>query len=283
MRVSRLHRDGLVLDVRDAGPEAGEPVVLLHGFPADSSCWDLVAPRLHGAGLRTLAPDQRGYSPGARPRGRAAYRVRELVGDALALLDAAGLPAAHVVGHDWGGAVAWALAAAAPDRVRSLTVLSTPHPAALVRAVVGGDQALRSAYMAVFQLPVLPEWLLGRRLEGLLRRSGLPAEPAARYSARLAEPGALSAALGWYRAVPLSWREPTGRVRVPTTYLWGERDGALGPRAAKDTARYVLAPYEFRRLAAGHWLPERHPDEVADAVLARVRGVGSSWQAGHRE
>lgn len=283
MRVIRYHRDGLTFDVRDTGPVAGDPVVLLHGFPADASCWDLVAPQLHEAGLRTFAPDQRGYSPGARPRDRAAYRVRELAGDVLALLDAAGLASAHVVGHDWGGAVAWALAARAPERVRTLTVLSTPHPAALVRAMVGGDQALRSTYMALFQLPVLPEWLLARQLEGLLRRSGLPAEPAARYTARLAEPGALSASLGWYRAVPLSLKEPTGRVRVPTTYVWGERDAALGARAAEDTARYVLAPYEFRRLAAGHWLPERHPDEVVEAVLARVRGGGSPWQAGHRE
>lgn len=282
MRATRFHRDGLTFDVRDEGPEDGDPVVLLHGFPADSTCWDVVAPRLHEAGLRTLAPDQRGYSPGARPRGRASYRIGELVGDALALLDAAGLPSAHVVGHDWGGGVAWALAAAAPSRVRSLTVLSTPHPAALVRAMVSGDQALRSWYMAAIQLPLLPEWLLSRHLEALLRRAGLPAEAAARYRDRLARPGAMTAALNWYRAIPLSRGDRTGRVRVPTTYVWGERDAALGQRAAEDTARYVLAPYEFRRLRAGHWLPEKRPQEVADAVVTRVHGVAPPWQGGRR-
>ena len=105
-----FRRDGLTFDVRDAGPRDGEPVVLLHGFPQDSAAWDRVAPALHQHGLRTLAPDQRGYSPMARPRGRAHYRLRETVGDVLALLDAAGLESAHVVGHDWGGIVAWGLA-----------------------------------------------------------------------------------------------------------------------------------------------------------------------------
>ena len=106
-----FRRDGLTFDVRDAGPADGEPVVLLHGFPQDSSAWDRVAPALHQHGLRTLAPDQRGHCATARPRGRTAYTLRETVHDALALLDAAGLKSAHVVGHDWGGIVGWALGA----------------------------------------------------------------------------------------------------------------------------------------------------------------------------
>jgi pimeloyl-ACP methyl ester carboxylesterase len=110
-RVDSFRRDGLTFDVRDAGPPDGEPVVLLHGFPQDSAAWDQVSPALHQAGLRTLAPDQRGCSPMARPRGRGRYRLRETTADVLALLDAAGLERAHVVGHDWGGMVAWALAA----------------------------------------------------------------------------------------------------------------------------------------------------------------------------
>src|SRR6478609_967008 len=106
----QYHRDGLTFDVLDSGPRDGEPVLLLHGFPQDHTAWDAVAPLLHAAGLRTLAPDQRGYSPGARPQGRAAYDMGELVADAVALLDAADVTRAHVVGHDWGGSVAWALA-----------------------------------------------------------------------------------------------------------------------------------------------------------------------------
>src|SRR3954463_14957615 len=155
-----FRRGDLTFDVRDAGPADGTPVVLLHGFPQDSSSFDRLTPALHSAGLRTLAPDQRGYSPGARPSGRAAYRMRELTADVLALLDAAELGSAHVVGHDWGGIVGWALAAWHPERGRTLTAVSVPHPAAMARAFVTSDQALRSWYMGLFQLPVLPEQLL---------------------------------------------------------------------------------------------------------------------------
>src|SRR4051794_39933297 len=122
--MERFARAGLTFDLRDGGPADGQPVVLLHGFPQDSTCWADVEPALHAAGLRTLAPDQRGYSPGARPPGRSAYRITEPAADVLALLDEAGLASAHIVGHDWGAAVAWALAGRHPERVRSLTVLS---------------------------------------------------------------------------------------------------------------------------------------------------------------
>ncbi|OLT52418.1 alpha/beta fold hydrolase [Cellulosimicrobium sp. CUA-896] len=266
-RVTSLRRGGLVFDVHDDGPLDGEPVVLLHGFPEDSSSWSRVVPLLHDAGLRTVALDQRGYSPGARPLARGAYRLDFLVQDVLALLDRTG--PAHVVGHDWGGVVSWALAAWAPARVRSLTVLSTPHPGALSRSLVRSNQGLRSLYVAVLQLPALPEALLGRALPSLLRRSGVPGEDADRYAARMRDPGALRAALHWYRALPLS-RTPVADVTVPTTYVWGARDPALGRRAAEDTERFVRAPYRFVELDAGHWLPEVAVDDVAGAVTDRV-------------
>lgn len=270
-RVRRYRAEGLCFDVRDRGPSDGPPVVLLHGFPSDGTSWDRTADRLHAAGLRTLVPDQRGYSPGARPQGRSAYRVELLVADVLALLDAAGLQRAHMVGHDWGGLVAWALAAGCPERVASLTVASTPHPRALTRALVRSPQGLRSAYVGLFQLPRLPEALLGHRLESLLRRSGLPAPDAARYARRMREPGALTAALNWYRAVPLSGLR-TGAVGVPTTYAWGRRDGALGRAAAELTAEHTAGPYRFVELAAGHWLPETRPGELARLVVERAAG-----------
>jgi len=262
----------LVFDVRDEGPCGGDPVVLLHGFPQDAGTWDRVAPRLHEAGLRTLAPDQRGYSPGARPRGRRAYRVPHLVDDVLALLDDRGLEKVHVVGHDWGGAVAWAMAGSRPDRVSSLTVLSTPHPRAMVASMTSSRQALSSWYMGLFQLPVVPEILLGRTLAKAMQRSGLPRADAERYQRRMAEAGALSAALGWYRALPFSRGDTVHRSRVPTTYAWGERDFALGRRAAELTEGYVVGPYRFDVLRGGHWLPERMPAEVAALVVDRVRG-----------
>ena len=269
--MQHFERAGLVFDVRDSGPPDGDTVVLLHGFPQDGSSFDRVAPGLHAAGLRTLAPDQRGYSPGARPAGRSAYRTAECVEDVIALLDAAGVDRAHVVGHDWGGAVAWGLAGLFPDRVRSLVVLSTPHPAALTRSFVTSAQGLRSWYMALFQLPWLPELLVAPMLGRSLQDSGLPAADADRYARRMREPGALSAALNWYRAMPFSLRSPIPPSTVPTTYAWGRSDFALGRAAAGRTRDHVTGPYRFAELDAGHWLPETRPDEVVRLVLDRVR------------
>jgi pimeloyl-ACP methyl ester carboxylesterase len=277
--VQTFRRDGMVFDVRDAGPADGEPVVLLHGFPQDSRAFDLVAPLLNAAGLRTLAPDQRGYCASARPRGRRAYRLREVVDDVLALLYDAGLRSAHVVGHDWGGGVAWALAAWHPERVRSLTALSTPHPAAIPRAMLTSDQALRSTYMGLFQLPLLPERLLlaggGAPLRRALVRGGLPATAAERYVKRMREPGALTAALNWYRALPLGLGRPVGTVRVPTLHVWSTGDVALGRAATEGSAAHVAAPYRLEVLEdVPHWLPELAPERVAELVTAHVTGGG---------
>ena len=271
-----FRRGDLVFDVHDSGPADGEPVVLLHCFPQDAGAFDRLGPALHSAGLRTLAPDQRGYSPGARPAGRSAYAVRTVVDDVLALLDAAGLESAHVVGHDWGGFVAWSLAAWHPWRVRTLTALSVPHPAAMSQALVSSDQALRSSYMAFFQLPVVPERVLlaggGRGLRRMLRQGGLPDELAERYVTRMQEPGALSAALGWYRAIPYGGRDPVGTVRVPTLHVWGDRDGALGRAGIEASSEFVAAPYRLEVLeGVGHWVPETAAARVGELVTAHVR------------
>ncbi|MBB3082755.1 alpha/beta fold hydrolase [Geodermatophilus sabuli] len=274
-----FRRDGMVFDVRDGGPPDGEPVVLLHGFPQDATAWAASAAGLHAAGLRTLAPDQRGYSPSARPTGRSAYRVRELTADVLALLDEAGLDSAHVVGHDWGGIVGWALAAWHPERVRTLTALSVPHPAAMVRAMLTSDQALRSYYVGLFQLPFLPERLLlvggGEPLRRMFLRSDLPRDVCEHYVARMQEPGALSAALAWYRALPLSAHETIGTVRVPTLHLWSTGDAFLGRAATEATRDFVDAPYRLEVLeGVPHWIPELAPERVAELVTEHVRAHG---------
>jgi pimeloyl-ACP methyl ester carboxylesterase len=293
-RLRTYQRDGLVFDVRDEGPADGDVVVLLHGFPQDASAWDAVVPHLHAAGLRTLAPDQRGYSPGARPAGREAYRLQEMVSDTLVLLDAAGAERAHLVGHDWGGGVVWAATARHPERFTSAVVVSTPHPAAIGYATTHSTQALRSWYMALFQLPVVPELVVPPGLGYALRASGLPADRAEHYMARMREPGAFSAALGWYRALGRGFARALPRVldprallsrtpaapppgghaqwEGPTTYIWGRHDVALGRAAAERTGRFVRGDYRFIEVDAGHWLPETHPTEVADAILERAAG-----------
>ena len=288
-----FERDGLVFDVRDAGPRDGSVVVLLHGFPQDSTSWSAVAPLLHAGGLRTLAPDQRGYSPGARPQGRAAYALREASADVVAMLDAAGVQRAHLVGHDCGGAVVWDATERYPDRFLSAVPISTPHPAAFAYAFTHSLQALRSWYVALFQVPVLAEVAVAPALERSLRASGLPAERARYYADRMREPGALTAALGWYRGAAAGIagsllrtarrarsgpttgtmsRAASGRAgwSGPTTFVWGGHDPWLGRVAAERTAAFVRGDYRFVDVDGGHWLPENNAGEVAAAVLART-------------
>ena len=272
--MERFSRAGLTFDVTDrgAGGEADRPtVVLLHGFPTNRTSWDQVSDRLVTSGLRTLAPDQRGYSPGARPTDGypAAYAMSELVADVVALIDAAGVDRAHVVGHDWGGGVAWSVAGSHPERVASLTVLSTPHPAAMARAMRDPWQAVHSSYMGFFQLPRVPELALGRSLTRTLVASGLPRATAEGYAGRMREPGALHGGLGWYRALRFS-RGSAHRIRVPTTFVWGRRDEYLGRRAAESTGAFVTGDYRFVEVDEGHWLPELQPDVCAAEIEARV-------------
>ncbi|MEO9329292.1 alpha/beta fold hydrolase [Gordonia aurantiaca] len=276
-RLTEFRRGPYTFDVIDAGPPDGEPVVLLHGFPQRATAWKLVAPLLHDSGFRTLAPDQRGYSPGARPVRRRDHVRSELVADVLALLDSAGLDRAHLVGHDWGAIVAWSLAAHHPDRVTTLTALSVPHTGAFLQAMPHG-QFLRSWYMLAFQIPVLPERFLIRMIRtrpDFGRRMGLPEPFASRLVADIVEYGALPGALAWYRALFLpDAAAASGKVRVPTTYVWGARDVALGRAGARLCAGWVDAPYEYIELTdADHWLPESRPEDVAAAVLARIGSI----------
>jgi pimeloyl-ACP methyl ester carboxylesterase len=265
-------RAGLTFDVLDGGPaDASHTVVLLHGFPQAATSWRTVAPALQESGLRTLAPDLRGYSPRARPGGRSSYRMAEYADDVASLLDAAGVERAHLVGHDWGGAVAWTTAGRHRDRVVSLTALSTPHPLALGWSMTHSAQALKSWYMAAFQLPFVADRLVSRTLRANLLKTGLPREFADEYAERLADPEAMHGALGFYRGIPTSRHDHVGRTRVPTTYAWGRKDFALGRAAAEATRRFVDAAYLFVELEAGHWLPERHGDEVAALILDRVQ------------
>lgn len=271
-------RDGMELRAIDSGPPDGEPVILLHGFPQRASIWDLVVPMLHADGLRTIVLDQRGYCASARPRGRRAYRISELIGDLLALLDAAGLADAHIVGHDWGAAVAWGIAGNHPERVRSLTAVSVPHPAAFLKAMVTSDQLLRSWYMGFFQLPFIPELVLsssGSLPVKALAGMGMTREMIERFREEMVADGAIPGGLGWYRALPFaSPRTSTARVAVPTTFVWSDDDKALGRGGAALTERFVDGDYQFVELSGvSHWIPEERPVELASAISRRVLGA----------
>jgi pimeloyl-ACP methyl ester carboxylesterase len=233
-----------------------------------------VIPFLLDAGLRTITVDQRGYASSGSPPGVAPYRIEELAADVLAVADAAGVARVHLVGHDCGGAVAWHVAAHHPDRVATITVLSTPHPAAYAWSLTRSAQPLLSWYTVAFQVPLLPEVVLAPALEPVLRATGLPAQTAHRYANRLARPTDLGPPLAWYRAaarrIPWrGWTQPRP-VHVPTTYVWGRRDPSLGRAAAERTRHHVSGPYRFLVVDEGHWLPELLPEIVADAVVDRV-------------
>ncbi|MFC6288203.1 alpha/beta fold hydrolase [Nocardioides sp. GCM10027113] len=271
-------RDGLVFAVTDSGPADGDPVLLLHGFPERATSWEAVSERLNAGGLRTLAPDQRGYSPGARPRFRWSYRLPTLVADVVELCQRIGRPV-HLVGHDWGAVVAWALAAHHPELVRTLTAVSVPHPGAFLEAVRRGPQLRDSWYFLPFNVPFLVEGLARYRphvLEDLLRRGGMTDEDLARVREEIVSDGALRGGLSWYRAVMLSSPGYAGRrVAVPTTYVWSTGDVALSRVGAEACERYVDAPYELVVLDdVSHWIPTLAPGPLADAILARIASVG---------
>ncbi|WP_072688210.1 alpha/beta fold hydrolase [Rhodococcus marinonascens] len=291
-RISTATRNGLIFDVRDDGPIDGVPVVLLHGFPQDSRSWNTLAPLLHRRGFRTLAPDQRGYSPGARPRSRWAYRISELQQDIVALIDQAGLGPVHLVGHDWGAVVAWDVAAARPDRVRTLTALSVPHPAAFMRALLTSSQIVKSWYIIAFQFPWIPERLMAANgvVYRKLRASGHSAAASRRDLEPMRDRARARGALNWYRALPfaafrsvsnksvsdksVSDKSVSGKARVPTLFVWSDGDFAIGPVGPELTSRFVDAPYTYEVLrGVSHWIPDEAADRLDELLGNHLRDL----------
>jgi pimeloyl-ACP methyl ester carboxylesterase len=258
---------------RASGPPDGDLVLLLHGFPETSYEWRAQLDALGAAGYRAVAPDQRGYATGARPAALDDYAVDHLVEDAFGFADALGADRFHLVGHDWGGFVAWYTAARDDGRVRTLTVVSTPHPAPYEAAKLsGGDQAARSAYIDWFRTPDAESiWLAD---DGALLDAAYADHPAhARAEYRrvfTADDGAaLTGGLNWYRAN--DFHTPDGAITVPTLYVWSTEDPALGREAAEGTAAQVTGPYRFEVLdRVGHWIPETAPDALNALLLEHL-------------
>lgn len=260
----------LVLDAISAGPLDAPAVVLLHGFPQTSWCWRGVWPALLEAGYRIVAPDQRGYSPDARPDGIEPYAMPHLVGDVVGVLDAIGADRAHVVGHDWGAAITWQLAARHPERVRTITAVSVPHPVAFADALrTDPDQRQRSQYMRDWLDPGTETALLDGGLEQVF--GGIPTVDAAHYLAVLREPGVLTRALSYYRAVSRQDVEGLGPITAPTLHVWSDADPALGAVATHASAAHVDGDYRLVVLeGVSHWIPEQAPDTLAGLLLEHL-------------
>jgi pimeloyl-ACP methyl ester carboxylesterase/uncharacterized protein (DUF952 family) len=304
LRHARVAVGEVTLHVVEAGPVNGSPVLLLHGFPDFWYGWRHQLPALARAGYRVIAPDQRGYAGSDRPAGVAAYALPRLLADALHLLDALGEPGAvHVVGHDWGGAIAWALATGHPERVRSLTVINCPHPKVLRRALTSDPaQAARSWYMGLFQLPWLPERLLsgGRAAAALVETSApgtfTPADLALYQEHVFATPEHLRGPVSWYRAARYGGF-PKGQVQAPTRLLWGTADQHLGASLIEPTLARCGDGHAVLLEGVSHWgaveapeLVNRHladwlldhggPDRAVYKLVPRAawEAVGDAWE-----
>ncbi|HEY8019632.1 MAG TPA: alpha/beta hydrolase [Thermoanaerobaculia bacterium] len=266
----------------EAGPQDGPLAVLLHGFPEFWYAWRKQIGPLAAAGYRVLAPDQRGYNLSDKPRGVAAYGLDRLADDVLGLLDEAGRERAILVGHDWGGLVAWWTAIRHAERCSHLAVLNMPHPRVMERFLLRDRaQRRRSSYIFQFQLPWLPERRLAAgnfaRAAAALAKTSRPGtfsdEDLARYRAAWSQPGAMHAMIQWYRAAfrARPRRPPTTRVRVPALLVWGAGDRFLG----REMAAPSLARCERGRLVvvdeATHWVQHEEPERVNRLLLEFFR------------
>ena len=277
--VLELAVGALTFRARSAGDDGAPIVLLLHGFPQTSLCWTAQIVALAESGYRAIAVDQRGYSPGARPEDPSAYAMPDLIGDVLGMIDVLGVDSVDLVGHDFGGSVAWGVAGHHPDRVRTLSIASTPHPLAFVRAYQGStgasDQNQRSGYMRAFRenpRGALEEQLLADDAAGLrLVYSGLPDESVDAYVAAFSEPGALVAAIDWYRSMSAKVSAAVPPCTVPTLYVWSDGDPAIGRDAAVATEQHVIGPYRFEVLeGVGHWIPELAGERFTALLLEHL-------------
>ena len=273
--------NGIQLHTVMAGPQSGPPVVLLHGFPETWRCWIRQLPALVSAGCRVIIPDQRGYNLSDKPEGIKNYRMSELTNDILGLIDALDYEKVNLVGHDWGGAVAWSLGMWKPERLHRLAILNSPHPAVIKRFLRRDlEQLRRSWYIFFFQLPWLPE--AGMRAQDwrgmikALKDSGksntFTDEDFRKYKESWSQPGAITAMINWYRAAARYQLTITddGCVSVPTLMMWGMKDFALTHRLARPSMDYCEDGRLLFFPEATHWVQRDEADEVSRHLMELV-------------
>ncbi len=258
------------------------PLLFLHGFPDYHYGWRKQIPAFEEWGYRVIVPDQRGYNLSDKPAAVADYNLDRLGQDMLDLLDHLQLESAFVIGHDWGGAVAWWLAHHHPERVRGLIILNMPHPRTFISYLKSHrSQMLKSWYMFLFQLPVLPEWALSRgnyvhfaqTMQDDARRGAVTQQDLVKYRQAWSQPGAFKGMINWYRAAVRSKPRPfpSTAIKLPTLILWGSRD----PYLEADLAEASLAECANGRVKyakhAGHWLQQDEPEWVNEKILEFVQ------------
>ena len=272
-RIESFQREGFSFDVIDSGPLDGQPFVLLHGFPETNKSWQETAEILNQNGYRTFAVNQRGYSLGAQPQNRRDYRSSALVEDVNALIDMI-QQQVYLVGHDWGAVVAWDVAQRYPEKIKHLITISVPHKAAFMRSMLSSNQLLKSYYIGLFQLPKIPELLFEKLPKlglGLLKDSGMTAKQLEDFQQDIVEEKRLSSALNWYRGLPFSSNKNlTQPVYVPTLFIWGKHDSAIGSKSVALNHHYVKAAYKEIVMDATHWIPVQNAKQLSQHILETI-------------
>jgi len=269
-----------VFSCRTSGLENnGEAVILLHGFPETSHMWVDLLPQLSNQGYRVVAPNQRGYSPGARPKDLKEYSIKNIAEDVFALADTFNFKQFHLVGHDWGSTIGWAVVTLQPEKVLSWTSISVPHMKAFSYAYRHDqDQQKRSRYFGFFKIPLIPEFYFSWNEYSNLKKIWNKSSPEQKeiYLDVFKQPGAIKAALNWYRAnigTAINTKDQIefDDVIVPSQLIWGKKDMALGRKGAELTEDYMDGPYRFIELDAGHWLIQESFPEVSSAIIEHIK------------
>ena len=263
--------DELTFTCRVSGMENdGEAVILLHGFPETSRMYYDLIPVLVSEGFKVVAPDQRGYSPGARLPKISDYSIDKLSQDVIDIADAFQFEKFHLIGHDWGSAVGWVTVAFHSDRVISWTALSVPHLDAFFEAMNNNpEQQRKSQYIKFFKKPILPEFYFSifgyKYLRDIWRKSSK--EEIEKYLEVFKQKGALKSSLNWYRANMKNDDKSIGDIAAPTLIIYGLKDMAIGEKSVDESEKYLKRDYKIEKLESGHWLIQESFDSVSKSII----------------
>ncbi|MEF3353160.1 alpha/beta hydrolase [Paenibacillus sp. GYB006] len=272
-----LKMNGMEYRCRTAGLEQeGELVIFLHGFPESSIIWEETMSKLAALGYRCLAPDQRGYSDGARPDGYENYSLRKLSADVIGFANVMGCSGKfHLVGHDLGAAVGWSVVTLYPERIQTWTAMSVPHWDAYKWALENDPvQKQKGAYVSKFMEPDVPESLIAANDYAVLRHlwEGFDQETLEDYMRIFSQPEARTAVINWYRGImQVEEQIPYGDVETPTAFIWGNEDLALARAGVEKSHTYMKGYYDFHELNAGHWLTQFNEPEVSEIILNHIQ------------
>lgn len=273
MQIKKIRTGELEFDCRVSGDEENELIIFLHGFPETSHMWINLMEKLSTLGYFCVAPDMRGYSKNACPKGVKNYTIKKLCDDILNIADSFNANKFHLIGHDWGAVIGWNVVYQNPDRVISWTALSVPHPRGFTKAIkMDKEQRKKSRYIGWFQFPLIPEIMFRKNNFEKFRRLWKNSSPEEQeeYLSVFKRKRTLTAALNYYRALGRRKKPQIGNITRPTLFIWGKKDLAIGRVAAENNHKYMQGDYTFLELEGGHWLMQTNFSEVEKAVLEHL-------------